>query len=1394
MGTPRHSINSSRLSMDIADLPLTPFGMSPHASSRRRRIFASQKSNKLSLKTAKSPDKKQHSATCAEKENQVTGDVHRNRNVRLPGNYNRYNQVSLETVNEKSLTQQTDSEGDDDILYDDSENTVNFQVLHTSTLHSPNQGSKALLREPVRKGDNSNVTVRRRNRKEESKEPSIRRDSIFTDIDDGSFVEYFCGKENGYVAPKVEKIPRLYYTCQSQNETQFSTSTKVNSAPVGFRKFVEKVRTHRPLINIVEEDVETCSPNEKNNHFLCDESIITGSADIMRSTKKKTNNKALNSTTVGWPANQVRESLMPGLSDVSSLTLRTDRILGSDSTNSTPCTSPRFVQNKKTETVKTIVISESSEEEEEDIHIEHRVTKHRGNYVNVINAQTNQVQKEPDIVSSQEEFHSFISEDVSIVSSVLPVRKYQQPVTIVKASPKVLRYEYKEPSRNLETTSNSDNISESDDDEIQVPVLPQRQYRKYSDEGNQRDSEGSRVGSPGKPKAIIPDIASPTVAGWIISSPFKDSSFGTSFLKQRSDPDVGRSVSQKVVEASMSDDSGSCEISQRLNLLHEVGSPRALVRRKISSVSRNESSSGPVQKENCNSDSEDSDNIFQRRSKASARVICTESEESSDEREIDRSKEDSHMSHSENHVFLKSKSQKDNELSAGESFHLRLSEELSKTNRISEKSVHTVGKDATSPKVFRSPVVQSDNEDSINLYQRKDRNVKNIIISDSESSNSDGIYEGDEDEHPSFVSLPDLEDNKRTEQNLHADILPQSPVRSNVSDKSNSAESVSPKATRHTKTTSSLLNLKTVQDELDKLYSSEWRKNENAFLGSIKKKTRQHCKDDERINASLTEDESPIQRKTKKAHAVIVTSDESEEEDSLLYQVEESSGEEEEEQESDEVSNSIDNVSYESPKNGRQKVEESHVPSSPDLGDSNGDDSFEEYLKNVKKQIAKDKKVIHTHEDQDTYEDSFINDDDECEDDVSFYLPSLLERTNKKVNGGYSVDVQSRGSISEELKSKRKISQESKVEGKADDPKGSVRSTKKKVTIKSSTSSSWRDSPTITLSSDSESDEVFSLDEVKRPVPTLYPLVTPKNRGRGRPKALPKTEGHNRQVSKVREMNNGLNSTPTLSFLASLSKHVNLERCHPEALLYTKNFKKSKEQLAEKLYTFYNTLAFENKLPATMSIKWNARMTKTAGFCYYQIDRSKPNGRGARIELSTKVIDAAERLRDTLIHELCHAAAWIISGYKDGHGPLWKAWAAKARMAFPELPAISRCHSYEIACKYTYRCIRCSYSIGRHSKSLDTDRKVCGYCYGKFELVVNSQAGRGRGRSQGSESGVGGGTPSQAPPKTPRTPGAFALFVKENYGSIKKSRDNLKHADVMKILSTEFAKLKTSGK
>ena len=45
-------------------------------------------------------------------------------------------------------------------------------------------------------------------------------------------------------------------------------------------------------------------------------------------------------------------------------------------------------------------------------------------------------------------------------------------------------------------------------------------------------------------------------------------------------------------------------------------------------------------------------------------------------------------------------------------------------------------------------------------------------------------------------------------------------------------------------------------------------------------------------------------------------------------------------------------------------------------------------------------------------------------------------------------------------------------------------------------------------------------------------------------------------------------------------------------------------------------------------------------------------------------------------------------------------------------------------------------------------------------------------------------------PHTPRTPNRFALFVKDNYDSVKKSAQGLKHKDIMAQLSKDFAKTK----
>ncbi|XP_018398780.1 PREDICTED: acidic repeat-containing protein-like [Cyphomyrmex costatus] len=253
------------------------------------------------------------------------------------------------------------------------------------------------------------------------------------------------------------------------------------------------------------------------------------------------------------------------------------------------------------------------------------------------------------------------------------------------------------------------------------------------------------------------------------------------------------------------------------------------------------------------------------------------------------------------------------------------------------------------------------------------------------------------------------------------------------------------------------------------------------------------------------------------------------------------------------------------------------------------------------------------------------------------------------------------------------------------------------------------------------------------------------------------------------------------TFLASLSNTIPMYEVHPNAKKYRLDYKNNKDELSKKLYQLYNEKVFDNKLPQDMPIEWNVRMRGTAGYCYNKKSIKGISGtisKSSRIVLATKILDTPDRLRDTLIHEMCHAASWIIDNVSDGHGAFWTRWAKKATNIFPELPPISRCHNYEIKTKYTYKCTSCGYSIGRHSKSLDIEKKRCGYCYGKFELLINKMTKSGTVQVQ---------TPK-------REPTGFALYVKQNYNSVKKEKSNMKHADVMKLLGQQFSAIKIAKK
>lgn len=232
-----------------------------------------------------------------------------------------------------------------------------------------------------------------------------------------------------------------------------------------------------------------------------------------------------------------------------------------------------------------------------------------------------------------------------------------------------------------------------------------------------------------------------------------------------------------------------------------------------------------------------------------------------------------------------------------------------------------------------------------------------------------------------------------------------------------------------------------------------------------------------------------------------------------------------------------------------------------------------------------------------------------------------------------------------------------------------------------------------------------------------------------------------------------------------MSKHL----LHPVALSFRERFKSRKPQLTALLLQLYTERVFgggAGEQPLAVPVTWNKKLLTTAGLC---INRRRAGVRTATIELSEKVITSADRLRCTLIHELCHAATWVYQG-ESGHGAAWKRWAGLANARRPELPPIVRCHAYDIEYKYIYQCVLCGAKSPAHSKSKKVERIRCAYCHGAIEIYLNKRNGAG-----------------EVCPTPVRKATGFAAFVKVEYRNCKQP--GVSHAEVMRLLSGLYAKL-----
>ncbi|KAI9572761.1 SprT-like family-domain-containing protein [Boletus coccyginus] len=151
-----------------------------------------------------------------------------------------------------------------------------------------------------------------------------------------------------------------------------------------------------------------------------------------------------------------------------------------------------------------------------------------------------------------------------------------------------------------------------------------------------------------------------------------------------------------------------------------------------------------------------------------------------------------------------------------------------------------------------------------------------------------------------------------------------------------------------------------------------------------------------------------------------------------------------------------------------------------------------------------------------------------------------------------------------------------------------------------------------------------------------------------------------------------------------------------------------RQKYATDLFARLNKDVFGDRLPKNTTLEWNKRLLTTAGRARWH--RSREGVHATKIELASKILDCDERIRNTLSHEMCHLACWVIDDQpREGHGQLFKSWANKVMYKHPDIHVSTR-HNYEISYPYEWKCEKCSKTYGRYSKSIRPDECVCGAC------------------------------------------------------------------------------------
>ncbi|KAI0969057.1 hypothetical protein F4678DRAFT_178803 [Xylaria arbuscula] len=211
----------------------------------------------------------------------------------------------------------------------------------------------------------------------------------------------------------------------------------------------------------------------------------------------------------------------------------------------------------------------------------------------------------------------------------------------------------------------------------------------------------------------------------------------------------------------------------------------------------------------------------------------------------------------------------------------------------------------------------------------------------------------------------------------------------------------------------------------------------------------------------------------------------------------------------------------------------------------------------------------------------------------------------------------------------------------------------------------------------------------------------------------------------------------------------------------------------------------------------------------------------ASIELATKVLANESDLLNTVAHEFCHLAVFLLHGKpKLAHGAEFKAYgqrvmrasassstststsrkareddSALLRLKTPrdrgvEINVTTR-HSYEIEYRFVWRCADCGGEVHRHSRSVDPTRQRCGRCKrGVLVQVKPVPRGGPKGEAESDNKIVvsaGGsiGGEAQKPEKRKKT--AYQEFTSREMKALSVSHKGLSFKEKMVMVSARWS-------